>query len=142
MVSIDNLKNAVSFARFDYGYDNVNRREYMEKDGSKGDVYAYDAIDQVKGVQYNATNPNGTPSNPQRTVSYDWDSAGNRTDATDNGASTNYIANELNQYTTVGAILPGYDPNGNLTSFNGWTYAYDAQNRLTLATNGNNTVQC
>jgi RHS repeat-associated protein len=28
-----------------------------------------------------------------------------------------------------------YDPNGNLTSYKGWTYSYDAQNRLTSARN-------
>jgi RHS repeat-associated protein len=35
----------------------------------------------------------------------------------------------------------GYDGNGNLTHYKGWAYAYDAQNRLTGATNGAHTAE-
>ena len=41
--------------------------------------------------------------------------------------------NDLNQYTSVGNQSLGYDNAGNLTSFDGWTYQYDAHNRLTSA---------
>jgi RHS repeat-associated protein len=37
------------------------------------------------------------------------------------------------QSQSVGALA--YDANGNLTNYKGWTYTYDAQNRLTKATN-------
>jgi hypothetical protein len=33
-------------------------------------------------------------------------------------------------------IIPAYDANGNLIAYKGWTYTYDAQNRLTSANNG------
>ena len=29
-------------------------------------------------------------------------------------STTTYVANELNQYTAVGSVTPGYDANGNL----------------------------
>ncbi|HEX5154387.1 MAG TPA: RHS repeat-associated core domain-containing protein [Parafilimonas sp.] len=140
MLRVDNRKGNVSFARFDYGYDKLNRRTYMQRDNAKGDVYAYDAIDQVTGVQYDAGNPDGTPTNPVRTVSYIYDSTGNRKKLTDNGVVQNYTTNNLNQYTKTGDSLLAYTPTGNLKSFNGWTYTYDAQDRLTQAKKGSTTV--
>jgi RHS repeat-associated protein len=38
------------------------------------------------------------------------------------------------------AAAPSYDSNGNLTSYKGWTYTYDAQNRLTGANKGATTA--
>ncbi len=110
---------------------------FMQVDAALGDVFAYDDTDQVTGVQYDATNPDTTPSSPARTVSYGFDPVGNRTNVTDNGAGTSYTANNLNQYTAVGAASPTYDANGNLTNYLGWGYAYDAQNRLWGAANTN-----
>lgn len=124
---------------FAYGYDTVHRRTYMQVDAALGDVFAYDDTDQVTGVQYDATNPDTTPSSPVRTVNYGFDPVGNRTNVTDNGSGTSYTANNLNQYTAVGGASPTYDPNGNLTNYNGWGYAYDAQNRLWGAANSNTT---
>jgi RHS repeat-associated protein len=49
-------------------------------------------------------------------------------------ANRGYTANGLNQYTVAGNAAPTYDPNGNLTSTDGTTYAYDVENRLTSAT--------
>ena len=43
-----------------------------------------------------------------------------------------YTVNSLNQYTNVSNLGGlGYDPKATLTSAAGWTYSYDAQNRLT-----------
>lgn len=57
-----------------------------------------------------------------------------------NGAITvtEYTPNTLNQYTHVNSGLMGvplpYDGNFNLSGFDGWTYVYDADNRLISAT--------
>ena len=48
--------------------------------------------------------------------------------------TTAYTANNLNQYTRVGAATPTYDKNGNMTSDGTNTYRWDAENRLTGAT--------
>jgi RHS repeat-associated protein len=140
MLSLDNLKGSTSFAHFDYGYDSVNRRKYVQRDGGKGDVNSYDAIDQVIEVQYEANNPDNTPGLPVRTVSYGLDAAGNRTTVTDNGTPTSYTTNNLNQYINVGANTLAYSTNGNLQSYNGWIYTYDAQNRLAEAIKGGTSV--
>jgi RHS repeat-associated protein len=59
-----------------------------------------------------------------------WHAAGNRATVTDNGSVSSYASNNLNQYSTVGGDTPTYDSNGNLATQDGWTYTYDAQNRL------------
>jgi len=55
-------------------------------------------------------------------------------------STVSYTANALNQYTTVGAVSPTYDGNGNLTSDGTFTFGYDAENRLTSASGAGNTV--
>ena len=90
--------------------------------------YGYDALGQLTRV----THPNG------RVVVYDYDEAGNRRQVTDNGVTTAYTTNNLNQYTQVGNVTYAFDADGNLVSQteNGvtTTYAYDAENRLVLTT--------
>ena len=51
-----------------------------------------------------------------------------------------YTANNLDQYTAVGAVTPTYDGNGNLTFDGTFTYGYDAESRLTSVTQGGTTV--
>ncbi len=64
--------------------------------------------------------------------------SGNRTSlAVIGGTTTAYAgANNLNQYPTVGGLGATYDGNGNLKTYNGWSYTYDAMNRLTAAVKG------
>jgi RHS repeat-associated protein len=141
MLRLIHQKEGVVFAQFDYGYDNVNRRRFLKRENGKGDVYAYDATDQITRVQYEVTNPEAVSGSPLRTVSYDWDAVGNRVRVTDNDTATDYTANNLNQYTRVGELLLDYTPNGSLAGYNGWTYTYDAQNRLVRAQNAGITME-
>ena len=55
-------------------------------------------------------------------------------------ATVSYTANNLDQYTAVGAVTPTYDGNGNLTFDGTFTYGYDAESRLTSVTQGGTTV--
>jgi YD repeat-containing protein len=50
--------------------------------------------------------------------------------------TTNYVVNDLNQYTTAGNASPSYDPRGNMTSDGRNTMTYDYRNRLISAVNG------
>jgi RHS repeat-associated protein len=98
-------------------------------------VYEYDELNQIKTVLYDVTTPEAIPGSPSRTVSYEWDAAGNRSRVTDNSITTNYTANNLNQYLDVGGSPLSYSKNGNLETetITGWTYSYDAQDRLVTA---------
>lgn len=140
LLILDNRNNAGSVSRFDYGYDKVNRRTYAKRDHAKGDVYNYDAIDQVTGVQYDATDPDTNPTNPSATDNYTYDSNGNRKTMNRDGNITNYKANNLNQYTKAGAASLKYDTTGNLTKYNKWNYTYDAENRLIKADSASTTA--
>jgi RHS repeat-associated protein len=55
-------------------------------------------------------------------------------------SSTAYIANSINQYTTVGSVSPTYDGNGNLTYDGIFNFNYDAENKLINATQTGSTV--
>ena len=59
---------------------------------------------------------------------------GNRTAVIDNGATTSYTTNNDNEYTSVGGVTYGYDPDGDLTVTTGpggdTTYTYDDEDRL------------
>ena len=79
---------------------------------------------------------------------YQYDPMGNRmreVRSQDSAVSTNlYAANELNQYLSVTSALSAvnysYDADGNLTNANGWTFIWDAENRLLNASNGTTVV--
>jgi RHS repeat-associated protein len=79
-----------------------------------------------------------------RNVSYQYDPVGNRQQVTDSGTGVSpvwYTANNLNQYTMVGGNNLSYDTKGNLQTVPGWTYQYDAQNRLLSASSASSVVQ-
>ena len=140
LTNLVHTMGSTTLASFQYGYNSVSDRTYVQHQDGKGDAYSYDAIDQVTGVQYQATNPGTTPTSPMRTVGYGLDSVGNWTGLTDSvNGNTSFTANNLNQYTAVNTTTPTYDGNGNLTGGLG-AFVYDAQNRLTSATNGTNTI--
>jgi RHS repeat-associated protein len=144
IVGVTHEKAGTGFAQFDYEYNEVsNRTRRTEAVGgsplvSTTDVYGYDAIDQVTQVKYNF---NGGANTQTRQVDYAFDSAGNRASVTDNSDTSSYQSNSLNQYTAAGDLTPGYDGNGNLNSQDGWSYLYDAQNRIISASaNGINAT--
>jgi hypothetical protein len=60
---------------------------------------------------------------------------------TSNGTATTWSVNNLNEYTAVGTNGVGSDVKGNIQSYNGWSYTYDAQNRLRLAQGNGTTLE-
>ena len=122
-------------ARFDYDFDEMNRLKYEQRDSGTADGYTYDQTGQAVGMIWNGTFSNGTVSGSVLPISYD--AAGNRTGAWGNA----YSVNNLNEYTSLSGAPIVSDSKGNLQTYNGWTYTYDAQNRLRSAVNGATTVQ-
>jgi RHS repeat-associated protein len=108
---------------YDYTYDASGQQTSMTTlDGTY--LYGYDPLGQLTSVTY----PDG------HVVIYAYDAAGNRTQVDDNGTTTAYTSNALNQYVTVGGGTYAYDADGNMTSKTEGavttTYTYDAENRL------------
>jgi len=71
------------------------------------------------------------------------ENVGNRTAVNDSvSGNTGYTANNLNEYTAVGADAPAYDANGNLTLRNTVAgYQYDSLNRLILGVTATGNTQ-
>ena len=85
-------------SRFDYTYDSRGRRTSMTTTYGAGDPrmagawqYDYDDLGQLVGW----TAPDGSR------VDYEYDPLGNRLVVTENGVSTSYATNNMNQYTLV-----------------------------------------
>jgi RHS repeat-associated protein len=128
---VHNLLPTGTTKRFDYDYNNVNDILAVQRDSANGDGFTYDLTQEILGFQREATSINlstgtvtgGTPNNML------FDGCGNRTTLD----GVNQTFNNMNQPTGTGLA---YATNGSLKTWNGWTYTYDAQNRLTNATNG------
>ena len=111
---------------FDYLYDAMSNRTSARRDGGTTDTYGYDQAQQLTS---------SVLSGISMTLGYD--ANGNRTSVNGGGG---YTINNLNQYGNFNSLGVTYDTNGNLTAYNGWTYVYDAQNRLTTVKQGVGTV--
>jgi len=84
------------------------------------------------------------------TYAYNYDDIGNRLSSTSLVSSLssvcNYSANALNQYTNISCSsssttqTPVYDSDGNMLSFNNWTFTWNAENRLVQASNATTVV--
>ena len=103
----------------------------MTVDDTEQHSYTYDVLYQLIDVNY--------PVDPN--IYYYYDKLGNRT-SVENGGTTSYASNKLNQYTSVGGINYSYDDNGNLTDINDgqFEYIYDCENRLIEAKENSQTV--
>jgi RHS repeat-associated protein len=115
--------------RFDYTYDSRGRRTGMTTvDGEW--TYDYDGTGQLTHAVFASSNA----VIPNQDLEYQYDALGNRVRAVENGVTTDYVANNLNQYSTVDGAAQQHDADGNLTSDGLRTYTYDPLNRLTSIT--------
>jgi RHS repeat-associated protein len=111
---------------FDHTFNPRGSRLTSKPDGGTTLNYAYDASQEVTSAPLNGG-----------AQTFGYDNNGNRTSLNGGGV---YASNNLNQYTTFSGLPAIYDLNGNLKSYNGWTYTYDAQNRLKTVLQGTTTV--
>ena len=111
----------------------------------------YDAMNRPRPVTWSPAATQTAPTASAVTFAHGYDPTNRRISqtATDNSwwsypaaiaGSTAYTANNLNQYTAVGTAHPTYDGNGNLTNDGAFTYAYDAESRLTSVKQGATTI--
>jgi len=88
-------------------------------------------------TEYDVDNNGDGPNAVGRTVTYQYTPDKlNRSSVTDNGVTTLYSPNPLNQYTSVAGNSLSYDNNFNLTHTVGFNGIYDAGNLLVAASNG------
>jgi RHS repeat-associated protein len=135
------VMNGVEVARFDYAFDEVNRLKYEQRDAGLADGFSYDKSGQVTGFNANGSLSNQVVTGGSEVTSLVYDPAGNRTQVTRNGAPGTWTPNDLNEYTSVSGAPATWDATANLETYDGWTYTYDAQSRLTAAVKGANSVE-
>lgn len=148
--------NGTNFSVSHYDYTKLGNLKDVIRNSSpyedgKGDYFSgYNSTNELTAILYAATGP--TDPNPAKSVSYSV--VNNRRDAmtvTNNTVvphtttTTTYVHNDLNEYNKItvnGADqFLQYDNNFNLTSYNGWTYGYDAENRLSSASANGHSAQ-
>ncbi|NCC61479.1 MAG: hypothetical protein EOM12_11170, partial [Verrucomicrobiae bacterium] len=145
--AVQNNHGATLISEYAYTYDPVGRRTLVENRGdaflrvtNAFNLYDYNTRSElIDAARYLGDNPSDT-SQPvtNETFSYAYDTIGNRLQASLGTTQTDYIANELNQYTNIlrmGAPSwsPTYDPDGNLTNDSKNIYTWNAENRLVKA---------
>jgi hypothetical protein len=144
----------VTFAGFDYAYDPQGNPLYEERPhlGGTGDCYLYDKAERLTSVLTGSADPSAECADSdwsdfsfQKQVGYCLDGVSNRTsvDTTPyqgQTATVNYTANSVNEYTQIDAGYRTHDNNGNLTSANATTMAYDYRNRLAEVKQGQTTI--
>jgi len=150
--------SAAESHQYFYTYDNMKRISKVALDHSYRDVmwavaaldtvdvtYTYNPKSELISAVREATNTDYMGSGaivPEATKSYayNFDQIGNRTTANLAGTSWSYASNNLNQYTALTksgtTSNPTYDADGNLLTYDGWTYTWNMENRLIKATKG------
>ena len=136
IVSITNRFGGVQLHRFDYTNDQIGRRTQradFDLSTSISNFFAYNVRSELEDAAM------GT-----NTFNYRYDPIGNRRVATNNAEALAYAANSLNQYTNItdpsATSNPSYDLDGNMTGYKDWTFVWDAENRLILASNATTVV--
>ncbi len=118
-----------------FAYDDLGRRTSLTRGNGTVTTYEYDAVSRLTsmaqdlaGSAWDQTysfiyNPAGQIlSRNSKNNIYAW------TDATN--INRPYSVNALNQYTSAGTMIFGYDARGNLTESGGTTYQYNTRNQL------------
>ena len=111
---------------------------------------AYDALNRPTGISWTPAPTAAAPSASSVSFGHAYNKANQRIaqTASDNGwfnypavaSPVSYTSDALNRYTPVGAVVPTYDGNSNLTFDGTFTFGYDAENRLTTAVGAGNTA--
>ncbi len=124
-----------------FTYDDWGRRTNLTRGNGVTTAYAFDTAGRLDSLTNNLS---GTTSD--QTLTFDYNVADqivrrtNSNTAYDYSAHTNgtdaYVANGLNQYTSVGGNSFTYDGNGNLTNNGAKTFTYDYSNRLKTVSGG------
>ncbi|MCF7855854.1 MAG: hypothetical protein K9N51_13730 [Candidatus Pacebacteria bacterium] len=116
-------------SKFAYQNDALGRRT-ERVDSYSGVVtnrFAYNARSEVTNAVMGADS-----------FAWAYDPIGNRQHYAENETVLTYLVNQLNQYTNIAngvTHAPSYDDDGNMISYSGWTYQWNGENRLMLASN-------
>ena len=127
-VTVSNFFNGAFVSGAGYGHDLLGRRTGRVDTvpgSSVTNSFGYNARSEVTNAVQGADN-----------YAYAYDAIGNRMATTENTKNTEYLANELNQYTQISVpsvssvVNPTYDADGNMRWDGRMWHTWDAENRL------------
>ena len=142
---LDSIANADTngvISKYDYSTDALGRRASVDKTGSAFTTpdlitYGYNSRSEVTSAN--------SLSNLLYAYVFNYDDIGNRELASTTTQTNSYEVNELNQYTNLtdggASSTLTYDSDGNLLSDGTWTYIWNSENRLILASNASTVVE-
>lgn len=145
LTGMDNRRGATLVTQRTFSYDMLGRpltRRAARNGQTVNDSFGHNSRSELTSATVNGS-----------TYGYDYDNIGNRETVTEIEITTNYTANELNQYTSISengaaAFVPQYDADGNQTLIKTetgiWSAIYNAENRPTSFTNeeSGTVVEC
>ena len=150
LLQVCNATPTNTISQYDYSYDPAGRRVACGKSGSafaQNDTLSYGYNEKSE-----LTNAVAVVDSDYR-YDYAFDEIGNRESSTERGTNTTYAANNLNQYTLVGRVVPNapqeefapqFDDDGNQTliktSTGVWQVQYNGENRPIFWVQGTNTI--
>lgn len=136
-----NLLNAAGVLRLDFGHDLRDRRSWTLRNQDQGDTYEYFNDSELFRFRYGVTRPDQNfNAAAQRTDTFDFDAAGNRLEFNRGGTLTTYTPGDDNRYNAVSGATINHDARGNVTTWDGKTFTYDADNRLRTVTGSGLTM--
>lgn len=140
ITDVDNRRTQdVLISNYDYEYDangNITSTTETTDQGAKTTTYTYDKLNRLKTVTY---------PDERGTVTYEYDTSGNRIKMITDQGTTNYKYDSDNRLIRAGDEIFFYDKAGNLikriSKANTITYTYDYDNRLIRYQDNKNTVE-
>ena len=133
------IKESGSVALVTCAYDDLSRRTTATLGNGTASNYSYNPQSALATIAHNLTGTaqdltyTYTRNQAGELTGHNWNNDAYQWAGAVNGTAA-YTANGLNQYTKAGAANPGYDADANLTSDGTWSYGYDLDNRLRIAT--------
>lgn len=144
------LRNPAAQDLVTWAYNAQGRTSSRVASGSAADtLYGYDAAGRMNALTLDHANASFDASysftfNPANQIASQTQSNNSFAFNAYSASNIGYVANNLNQYTSVnaggGPVSVTYDANGNLTGDGTSTYVYDVENRLVSSTSASGTV--
>jgi len=132
--SLSNIKENGSKTLVSYSYNSLSRLTGIFRGNSVNSVLGHTSLNQLQNFDHLTINRASFQYSPAgQLISRITTHADYQIQIPQPGRQ-DYLPNNLNQYTSHAGQSFSYDNNGNLTNFDGWSYNYNAHNRLTSAT--------
>ncbi len=138
--ALESIKEYASTPLVSYSYNQYGQLSSITRGNGQASSLEFNSRGQVTNLSHSNLNISDFAYNPARQIISRTASSEAYQVKIPSIGTQNYTPNSLNQYTSVGGQSLSYDDRGNLTGYDGWTYAFDKQNRLTKATKTGTTL--